>query len=73
MPSFSPPLQITDDFMVPNLASPPLPLPERIPKACVEKIEVKVEVNPTIEHAKRDKTEIIKHSEEMVKITKVCI
>ncbi|XP_031764665.2 uncharacterized protein LOC116412897 isoform X2 [Galleria mellonella] len=70
VPSFSPPLEISGDFIVPNLSSPPLPLPDRIPKTIVEKIEVKAEVNQTTEHVKRDKTEIIKHNEEITKITK---
>ncbi|XP_053611139.1 serine-rich adhesin for platelets isoform X3 [Plodia interpunctella] len=70
VPCFSPPLQISDDFIVPDLSSPPLPLPDRIPRTTVEKIEVKAEVNPTIKSIKRDKTEIIKPTEELPKITK---
>lgn len=71
MPSFSPPLEISDDFIVPNLSSPPLPLPERMPRATVEKIEVKAEINPTFESIKRDKTEIIKMKDTIPKVSKV--
>lgn len=73
MPSFSPPLEINDDFIVPDLSSPPLPLPDRIPhKASVEKIEVKAEITPHHEHIRRDKTEI-KHKDETSKLTKVSV
>lgn len=73
MPSFSPPLEISDDFIVPNLSSPPLPLPDRIPRTTVEKIEVKAEIYPTAESIKRDKTEIVKMKDESekIKISKV--
>ncbi|CAB3233975.1 unnamed protein product [Arctia plantaginis] len=57
LPSYSPPLQISDDFIVPDLASPPLPLSDRIPKTTVDKIEVKAEITPNFEHNKREKTE----------------
>lgn len=71
LPSYSPPLQINDDFIVPNLSSPPLPLPERLPerlpKALVEKVEVKVDITPIPEHLKRDKTETSKPKEEVSK------
>ncbi|KAJ0174717.1 hypothetical protein K1T71_009825 [Dendrolimus kikuchii] len=58
VPSFSPPLQINDDFIVPDLSSPPLPLPERIPKVSLEKIEVKAEINTVVDQNRREKTEI---------------
>lgn len=67
VPSFSPPLQISDDFIVPNLTSPPLPLPDRLPKMSVEKIEVKADITPSTELIRRDKTEKHKSSEEAVK------
>ncbi|XP_073961319.1 uncharacterized protein isoform X4 [Choristoneura fumiferana] len=67
VPSFSPPLQINDDFIVPNLTSPPLPLPDRLPKMTVEKIEVKADITPSTELIRRDKTEKHKSSEEVVK------
>ncbi|CAH0589127.1 unnamed protein product [Chrysodeixis includens] len=57
VPSFSPPLEINDDFIVPDLASPPLPLPDRLPKLTVEKIEVKADITPTVQHIKREKTD----------------
>ncbi|XP_075980368.1 uncharacterized protein LOC142979379 isoform X6 [Anticarsia gemmatalis] len=69
VPSYSPPLQISDDFIVPDLASPPLPLPDRLPKTTVEKIEVKADITPTIEHIKREKTEI-KLKDDMPKVSK---
>lgn len=67
MPSFSPPLEINDDFIVPDLASPPLPLPERLPRSAVEKIEVKAEINSI----KRDKTEFKKIKDDIPKVSKV--
>lgn len=70
VPSYSPPLQISDDFIVPDLASPPLPLPDRIPKATMEKIEVKADITPTIEHNKREKTEL-KLKDDTPKVSKV--
>ncbi|XP_049875960.1 uncharacterized protein LOC126373752 isoform X3 [Pectinophora gossypiella] len=57
VPSFSPPLEINDDFIVPNLSSPPLPLPERLPKLS-EKVVVKADITPITEHKKREKTDI---------------
>lgn len=54
VPCFSPPLQLSDDFIVPNLSSPPLPLP---PRGGLEKIEVKVDITPHMEHLRREKTE----------------
>ncbi|XP_063829230.1 uncharacterized protein LOC135078632 [Ostrinia nubilalis] len=71
VPSFSPPLQISDDFIVPDLVSPPLPLPERLPRAAVEKIEVKAEINPTLESIRRDKTEFIKIKDDVPKVSKI--
>lgn len=70
LPSYSPPLQISDDFIVPDLASPPLPLSDRIPKTTVEKIEVKAEITPNFEHSKREKTDI-KLKDDIPKVTKV--
>lgn len=72
MPSFSPPLEINDDFIVPDLSSPPLPLSDRLPHKAisVEKIEVKAEITPHHEHVRRDKTEI-KPKEETPKPIKV--
>lgn len=73
VPSFSPPLEINDDFIVPDLSSPPLPLPERLPhKLSVEKIEIKAEITPYHEHVRRDreKTEI-KPKEDSAKLGKV--
>ncbi|XP_037293091.1 uncharacterized protein LOC115442702 [Manduca sexta] len=70
VPSFSPPLELNDDFMVPDLSSPPLPLPERISKSSVEKIEVKAEITPTIEHIKRDKTDIKVKEENIPRVSK---
>lgn len=64
-------MQISDEFIVPNLSTPPLPLPdrlpERLPKALVEKVEVKAEITPIPEHIKRDKTETSKPKEEVSK------
>lgn len=70
VPSFSPPLEINDDFIVPDLASPPLPLPDRLPKLTVEKIEVKADITPTIQHIKREKTDS-KCKNEIPKVPKV--
>lgn len=68
VPSFSPPLQISDDFMVPDLSSPPLPLPDRIPRnTFVEKVEVIAEITPISEHIKREKTEINKTRDDIPK------
>lgn len=67
VPSFSPPLNITENFIVPNLSSPPLPMPERIPKPILEKVEVKAEISPIPQHVKREKTEINKPREEVPK------
>ncbi|KAL0821657.1 hypothetical protein ABMA28_005098 [Loxostege sticticalis] len=67
VPSFSPPLVINDDFIVPDLASPPLPLPERLPRSAVEKIEVKAEINSI----KRDKTEFKKIKDDIPKVSKI--
>ncbi|CAH0720374.1 unnamed protein product, partial [Brenthis ino] len=58
VPSFSPPLEIREDFIVPNLSSPPLPLPERIQKPSVERFEVKADITPM--ENRRTKTEIVK-------------
>ncbi|XP_049706947.2 titin homolog isoform X2 [Helicoverpa armigera] len=69
VPSFSPPLEISDDFIVPDLASPPLPLPDRLPRVSMEKIEVKANITPTIEHIKREKTDI-KLKEDLPKVSK---
>ncbi|CAH2258228.1 jg19922 [Pararge aegeria aegeria] len=65
LPSFSPPLEISDDFIVPNLTSPPLPLPDRIRKPCVERFEVKVDITPIPENHRRHKTEIMKRKDEV--------
>lgn len=64
VPSFSPPLEIRDDFIVPNLSSPPLPLPDRLPKTKVERIEVKADITP-IDTNRKIKTEIIKSKDEI--------
>lgn len=64
VPSFSPPLEIRDDFIVPNLSSPPLPLPDRLPKTKVERIEVKADITP-IDTNRKIKTEIIKSKDEV--------
>ncbi|CAH0694541.1 unnamed protein product [Spodoptera exigua] len=69
LPSFSPPLEINDDFIVPDLASPPLPLPDRLPRVSMEKIEVKADITPTIEHIKREKTDI-KIKDNLPKVSK---
>lgn len=67
VPSFSPPLQLTDDLIVPNLSTPPLSMPEK-PTKIPEKVEKKPDVNKIVEHKeireKRDKTEITKTKEE---------
>ncbi|XP_041981892.1 uncharacterized protein LOC121735219 isoform X2 [Aricia agestis] len=63
VPSFSPPLEIRDDFIVPNLSSPPLPLPERISKPSVERIEVKADITPIVDQSRRQKTEFNKSKE----------
>nr|XP_037874468.1 uncharacterized protein LOC101741769 isoform X3 [Bombyx mori] len=68
LPSYSPPLRLNDDFIVPDLSSPPLPVPDRIPRASVERIEVKAEITP--EKIKREKTEI-KNKEIPLKVSKV--
>ncbi|XP_034834957.1 uncharacterized protein [Maniola hyperantus] len=68
VPSFSPPLEITDDFIVPNLTSPPLPLPDRILKPSVERFEVKADITPIVENNKRSKTELKRKDEVPVKI-----
>ncbi|CAH2043452.1 unnamed protein product, partial [Iphiclides podalirius] len=65
--SFSPPLQISDDLIVPDLSSPPMPLSERISKPSVERFEVKADINHTIQHPRREKTEINKPKEEIPK------
>ncbi|CAG9564810.1 unnamed protein product [Danaus chrysippus] len=65
VPSFSPPLEISDDFMVPNLSSPPLPLPERIPKPSVERIEVKADITPIAEANRKNKTDLIKPKDDI--------
>lgn len=71
MPSFSPPLEINDDFIVPDLSSPPLPLPDRVPKTSLEKIEVKADITPHSELViRRDKTES-KPKEDIPKTSKV--
>ncbi|CAG5020513.1 unnamed protein product [Parnassius apollo] len=67
VPSFSPPLQISDDFIVPDLSSPPMTLTDRISKPCVERFEVKADINHTIDHIRRDKTELIKSKDEVTK------
>lgn len=67
VPSFSPPLNISEDFIVPNLSSPPLPLPERISKPILERMEVKVDITPIPQHVKREKTEVTKPREEAPK------
>lgn len=72
VPSFSPPLQINEDFIVPDLASPPLPIPDRIPKASLEKIEVKAEIVSMRNHSKREKTES-KPKEDTTKTSKVLL
>ncbi|KAL4709056.1 hypothetical protein ACJJTC_005917 [Scirpophaga incertulas] len=72
LPSFSPPLHINDNFIVP-LSSPPLPLSDRITKPLVEKIEVKAEINPTIETLRRDKTEIRKPKDDIPRMTKIAM
>ncbi|CAH2092794.1 unnamed protein product [Euphydryas editha] len=64
VPSFSPPLEISDDFIVPNLSSPPLPLPDRLPKTTVERIEVKADITP-IDTNRKIKTEMIKSKNEV--------
>lgn len=64
VPSFSPPLEIRDNFIVPNLSSPPLPLPDRLPKTKVERIEVKADITP-IDMNRKIKTEIIKSKNEV--------
>ncbi|XP_045451650.1 uncharacterized protein LOC123660638 [Melitaea cinxia] len=64
VPSFSPPLEIRDDFIVPNLSSPPVPLPDRLSKTKVERIEVKADITP-IETNRKIKTEIIKSKDEI--------
>ncbi|XP_050347879.1 uncharacterized protein LOC126771818 [Nymphalis io] len=66
VPSFSPPLEIRDDFVVPNLSSPPLPLPDRLPKTTVERIEVKADITP-IETNRRMKTEVKKSKDDVPK------
>ncbi|KAI8439309.1 hypothetical protein MSG28_013140 [Choristoneura fumiferana] len=58
---------------IPNLTSPPLPLPDRLPKMTVEKIEVKADITPSTELIRRDKTEKHKSSEEVVKPTRGAI
>ncbi|XP_048478956.1 uncharacterized protein LOC105386277 isoform X2 [Plutella xylostella] len=67
VPSFSPPLQLTDDLIVPNLSTPPLSMPEK-PTKIPEKVEKKPDANKIVEHKeireKRDKTEITKTKEE---------
>lgn len=72
VPSFSPPLEINDDFIVSNLSSPPLPLPERIPKVKLEKLESKslekTDKNNSQDSIRRDKTEINKPKEEVPKM-----
>ncbi|XP_045774292.1 uncharacterized protein LOC123873499 isoform X7 [Maniola jurtina] len=65
VPSFSPPLEITDDFIVPNLTSPPLPLSDRVLKPSVERFEVKADITPIVENNKRSKTEVIKRKDEV--------
>lgn len=67
VPSFSPPLNISEDFIVPNLSSPPLPLPDRIQKPILERMEVKVDITPIPQHAKREKTELSKPRQEAPK------
>lgn len=63
MPSFSPPIEIREDFIVPNLSSPPLPLPERIQKPSVERFEVKADITPM--ENRRTKTEIMKMKDDV--------
>lgn len=74
VPSHSPPLQISGDFIVPNLSSPPVPLPEKLPKV-IEKVEKKVE-SINLEHKetkeKREKTENTKLKEETAKPVSIC-
>ncbi|XP_050665909.1 uncharacterized protein LOC126966076 [Leptidea sinapis] len=60
VPCFSPPLEISSDFIVPDLSSPPLPLPDKKYKPSVERIEVKAEINPSVEYLKRNKTDNLK-------------
>ncbi|KPJ16021.1 Regulator of G-protein signaling 12 [Papilio machaon] len=67
VPSFSPPLQISDDFIVPDLSSPPLTLTDKISKPSVERFEVKADINHTAPPIRREKTEIIKSKEELSK------
>lgn len=63
VPSFSPPLEIREDFIVPDLSSPPLPLPERIQKSSVERFEVKADITPM--DSRKVKTEIVKIRDEV--------
>ncbi|XP_045500455.1 uncharacterized protein LOC123697926 [Colias croceus] len=65
VPSFSPPLEINDDFIVPNLSSPPLPIPDRKIKPSVERFEVKAEINPSVEYIRKHKTEICKSKDDV--------
>ncbi|VVC90362.1 unnamed protein product, partial [Leptidea sinapis] len=52
--------KISSDFIVPDLSSPPLPLPDKKYKPSVERIEVKAEINPSVEYLKRNKTDNLK-------------
>lgn len=63
LPSFSPPLEINDEFIVPNLTSPPLHLPDMKSKPSVERIEVKAEINQSVDYMRKNKTENIKMKE----------
>ncbi|CAK1555851.1 unnamed protein product [Leptosia nina] len=65
VPSFSPSLEISEDFIVPNLSSPPLPLSDRKLKPSVERIEVKAEINQSVEYMRKNKTESIKVKDEV--------
>lgn len=72
VPSLSPPLQLNDnDFKVPNLSSPPLPLPERLSRAKIEKIDLriaeKLDISQTNNSSRREKTDIKKPKEDKPK------
>lgn len=67
VPSFSPPLQINDDFIVPDLSSPPLTLTDKMSKPSVERFEVKADINHSAPPIRREKTEINKSKEELSK------
>lgn len=48
-----------------------MPLSDRISKPCVERIEVKADINHTIQNIRREKTEINKSKEEISKTVSV--